>query len=164
STLALAFIFSWSVGSCDCIGSSVDCGCSTFWFCCSVFACCVSSVLSVSFLSASSFLSSFELLFSSFFLSSFDDDFVSFLSSDLLSSLFPHAVKTKKLANNKNKIFFIYFTPNYKFCINSYSCSPFSSYFVTFPFSSTIYEPANSPCLSVKENPHSSSSVFSGSL
>ena len=49
---------------------------------------------------------SFLFFCSSLFLLSLLDDLVSFLSSDLLSSLFPHAVNTKKLVNNKNKYLF----------------------------------------------------------
>src|SRR5699024_6309433 len=59
-------------------------------------------LVSSSDLSSSDFLSSFLL--------SLLDDFVSFLSSNSLSSC-PHAANTKKLANNKNNNFFISHSP-----------------------------------------------------
>src|SRR5699024_6620338 len=113
ATFAFASIFSWSVGSC-CTGACCCCvwlGCSSV-FTFSLSATCSELLSSVLGFSSSDFLLSF--LSSSDFLSSFLlsllDDFVSFLSSNLLSSC-PHAANTKKLANNKNNNFFISHSP-----------------------------------------------------
>src|SRR5699024_5804954 len=117
ATFAFASIFSWSVGSC-CTGACCCCvwlGCSSV-FTFSLSATCSELLSSVLDFSSSDFLLSF--LSSSDFLSSFFlsllDDFVSFLSSNLLSSC-PHSANTKKLANNKKTIFFISHSPFFLF-------------------------------------------------